>query len=164
MATRPSLDAREGRRSQRTSTLLSQVVEQIADVVLLTDQQGFIQYVNPAFETMTGFSADDVRGKTRRILKSGLQEPALYHVEETITPITDETGNASHFVAVMQDIAEALNRQEREVQLRLETARSREPKAPSAIWYSPQSGSQPARRGSVPRGCGLFVATNHRKT
>ena len=40
-------------------------------------------------------------------------------MEETITPIPDETGNASHFVAVMQDITEALNRQEQEVQLRL---------------------------------------------
>lgn len=40
-------------------------------------------------------------------------------MEETITPITDETGNASHFVAVIQDITEALNRQEQVVQLRL---------------------------------------------
>ncbi|MGZ4731188.1 MAG: PP2C family protein-serine/threonine phosphatase [Terriglobales bacterium] len=146
IATQHIHEATKGHPSQPTSTLLSQVVEQIADGVLLTDRQGFILYVNPAFETMTGFSADDVRGKTPRILKSGLQEPALYqrlwskvlaghafratianrkktgeiyHVEETITPITDETGKASHFVAVMQDISEALNRQEQEVQLRL---------------------------------------------
>jgi PAS domain S-box-containing protein len=173
MATRPGLDAREERRSQRTSILLSQVVEQIADAVLLTDRQGFIQYVNPAFETMTGFSADDVRGKTPRILKSGLQEPALYqrlwtdllaghafratianrkktgeiyHVEETITPITDETGNASHFVAVMQDITEALNRQEQEVQLRL--ARQIQQKfyraAPSVAGFDVAAAAYPA--------------------
>jgi sigma-B regulation protein RsbU (phosphoserine phosphatase) len=43
----------------------------------------------------------------------------IYHVEETITPITDESGNTTHFVAVIQDITEALSRQEREVQLRL---------------------------------------------
>ena len=139
-------DVTEGRLSQQTSVLLSQVVEQIADGVLLTDRQGFIQYVNPAFETMTGFSADDVRGRTPRILKSGLQDPAfyqrlwsellagqpfqatianrkktgeIYHVDQTITPIIDESGQASHFVAVIKDITHALNTQEREVQLRL---------------------------------------------
>lgn len=132
--------------SRQSNALLSQIVEQIADGVLLTDRQGFIEYVNPAFEAMTGFSADDVRGRTPRILKSGLQDPAFYErlwaelmagrpfqatvtnrkktgetypVEETITPIVDENGNVSHFVAVIQDISEALNIQEREVQLRL---------------------------------------------
>ncbi|HZQ70789.1 MAG TPA: SpoIIE family protein phosphatase [Terriglobales bacterium] len=132
--------------SQQTKPLLIQVVEQIADGVLLTDCHGIIEYVNPAFERMTGFSADDVRGKTPRILKSGLQDAAFYQemwgelragrlfqatitnrrksgeiypVEETITPIVDETGRVSHFVAVIQDISEALNIQEREVQLRL---------------------------------------------
>jgi phosphoserine phosphatase RsbU/P len=43
----------------------------------------------------------------------------IYPVEETITPIVDETGNASHFVAVIQDMTEAFNRQKREAQLRL---------------------------------------------
>ncbi|HZQ25788.1 MAG TPA: SpoIIE family protein phosphatase [Terriglobales bacterium] len=132
--------------SQQTNTLLLQVVEQIADGVLLTDRNGFIEYVNPAFETMTGFSADDVRGKTPRVLKSGLQDPAFYEglwaelmagrsfqgtinnrrkngeiytAKETITPMMDEAGNVSHFVAVTQDISEDLKIQEREVQLRL---------------------------------------------
>ena len=131
---------------RQDNALLLQVVEQIADGVLLTDRDGFIEYVNPAFESMTGFSADDVRGKTPRILKSGLQDPAFYErlwaellagrsfratitnrrktgevypVEETITPIVDETGRVSHFVAVIQDISEVWNIQEREVQLRL---------------------------------------------
>jgi PAS domain S-box-containing protein len=139
-------DVTEGRLSQQSSVLLSQVVEQIADGVLLTDKEGFIEYVNPAFEAMTGFSQDDVRGRTLRILNSGVQDSAFYqrlwaellagrpvqativnrkktgeafHAEETITPITDEAGNLTHFVAVMEDITETLNRQEREVQLRL---------------------------------------------
>jgi phosphoserine phosphatase RsbU/P len=139
-------DVTEGQRSHQTSVLLSQVIEQIADGVLLTDKQGFIEYVNPAFEAMTGFSLDDVRGRTPRILGSGMQDRVFYqrlwgellaghafqatianrkktgeifHVEETITPIADEAGNLTHFVSVMQDITEALNVQEREVQLRL---------------------------------------------
>ncbi|HEY3971972.1 MAG TPA: SpoIIE family protein phosphatase [Candidatus Sulfotelmatobacter sp.] len=139
-------DVTEGRLSRQTSALLSQVVEQIADAVLLTDRHGFIQYVNPAFETITGFSADDVRGRTPRILKAGQQDSSfyqrlwsealagrrfqatfanrkktgeIYQVEETISPITDEAGNTSHFVTVIRDITQALNRQEQEVQLRL---------------------------------------------
>src|SRR5690242_3234029 len=63
--------------SRQTNVLLLQVVEQIADGVLLTDCHGFIEYVNPAFERMTGFSAEEVRGKTPRILKSGLQDAAF---------------------------------------------------------------------------------------
>jgi phosphoserine phosphatase RsbU/P len=139
-------DVTEDRLFQQTTTLLSQVVEQIKDGVLVTDRQGVIEYVNPAFEAMTGFSADDARGKTPRILNSGLQDPAffgglwsellagrpvqatianrkktgeIYQVDETITPIIDETGDASHFVAVIKDITGALDVQEREVQLRL---------------------------------------------
>ena len=135
-----------GRMSQQSRVLLSQVVEQIADGVLLTDKQGFIEYVNPAFETMTGFSHDDVRGRSPQILKHGMQDPVfdqrhsgellsgrplqtttinrkktgeIYHVEETISPISDDAGNITHFVTVMQDVTEALNRQEHEVQLRL---------------------------------------------
>jgi len=132
--------------SDHSRALLSQVVEQIADGVLLTDKQGRIEYVNPAFEVMTGFSHDDVRGQSPQILRSGMQDPGFdervwnklkagrplqattthrkktgetYHVEETISPITDKAGNITHFVTVMQDITEALNRQEGEVQLRL---------------------------------------------
>jgi PAS domain S-box-containing protein len=136
----------EERLSDQSRALLSQVVEQIADGVLLTDKQGRIEYVNPAFEVMTGFSHDDVRGQSPQILRSGMQDPGFdervwnelkagrplqattthrkktgetYHVEETISPITDKAGNITHFVTVMQDITEALNRQEGEVQLRL---------------------------------------------
>ncbi len=132
--------------SGQSRILLSQVVEQIADGILLTDKQGFIQYVNPAFETLTGFSHEDVRGRSPKMLKSGLQALVfdqqlsgellagrplqatttnrkktgeIYHVEETISPLTDEQGNITHFVTVMQDVTDALNRQEGEVQLRL---------------------------------------------
>jgi PAS domain S-box-containing protein len=136
----------EERLSDQSRALLSQVVEQIADGVLLTDKQGRIEYVNPAFEVMTGFSHDEVRGQSPQILRSGMQDPGFdarvwnklksgrplqattthrkwtgetYQVEETISPITDKAGNITHFVTVMQDITEALNRQEGEVQLRL---------------------------------------------
>jgi len=141
----------ENQMSQQSRVLLSQVVEQIADGVLLTDKRGFIEYVNPAFETMTGFSHAEVCGKSHAILKSSLRDSSfldwleietlsgrpypsqanpyqatnrkktgeIYKAEETVTPLTDEAGNVTHFVTVMQDVTEALKRQEGEVQLRL---------------------------------------------
>jgi sigma-B regulation protein RsbU (phosphoserine phosphatase) len=156
----------EHQMSQQSRVLLSQVVEQIADGVLLADKRGFIEYVNPAFETMTGFSQEEVCGKSHAILKSSLRDSSfldwleietlsgrpypyqanqdqanqdqanqdqanhyqatnrkktgeIYHAQETVTPLTDEAGNVTHFVTVMQDITEALKRQENEVQLRL---------------------------------------------
>ncbi len=134
------------RCEQSTGGLFSQVVDRIADAVMLTDRDGVIEYVNPAFEASTGFSTEEVRGRTPRILKSGMQDAEFYEhmwselregrsfqailsnrkkngetyqVDETITHLTDEEGNTSHFVAVIRDTTEALRRQEQEVQLRL---------------------------------------------
>jgi len=57
---------------------LSSAVEQCADAILITDRQGTIEYVNPAFETLTGYSTSEVLGKTPRILKSGEQSVDTY--------------------------------------------------------------------------------------
>jgi len=58
---------------------LSRAVEQSADTVVVTDRYGLIEYVNPAFEMLTGYSRDEVCKKTPRILKSGEQGPDVYH-------------------------------------------------------------------------------------
>lgn len=126
--------------------LFSQVMEQIADGVMITDSQGRIEYVNPAFEGITGYSQEDVLGGTPRILGSGVHDAeffrqfwkdlrearsfrgtlinrkkagATYYAEQSITPILDETGTVTHFVSVMHDATDLLKKQEREVQLRL---------------------------------------------
>jgi phosphoserine phosphatase RsbU/P len=132
--------------SPESYVLFSQVMEQIADGVMITDSQGRIEYVNPAFEGITGYSQEDVLGGTPRILGSGLHDAeffrqfwkdlqearsfrgtlinrkktgATYYAEQSITPIVDETGNVTHFVSVMHDATDLLKKQEREVQLRL---------------------------------------------
>jgi PAS domain S-box-containing protein len=46
--------------------------------VIITDKEGFIEYVNPAFETTTGYSREDALGKTPRILKSGEHDEEFY--------------------------------------------------------------------------------------
>ncbi len=127
-------------------TLLSRAVGQTADSVVVTDQQGIIEYVNPAFESTTGYTREEVLGKTPRILKSGQHDSnfykglwdrllagqafrgtivnrkkcgELYWAEQTITPITDNEGNITHFVSVLKDISELRKQHEQEVQLRL---------------------------------------------
>ena len=53
-------------------------VEQAADGILITDTNGNIQYVNPAFSAMTGYSSEEAIGQNPRILKSGRQPEAIY--------------------------------------------------------------------------------------
>src|ERR1700686_4843943 len=136
----------ESLRGLQTSVLLSRIMEQTSDSVILTDTQGVIQYVNPAFEATTGYCKDEALGKTPRILKSGLHDAEfyrqmwaqfaqglpfkgmvinrkktgeLYWAQQTITSIRDESGQLTHFVSVSQDITELRKKQEQEFQLQL---------------------------------------------
>jgi len=133
----------------QTSDLLSRLVEQTADSIVLTDTRGLIQYVNPAFEATSGFSRAQVIGKTPRILKSGLHDAEfyrqmwehisqgrtfkgmiinrkktgeLYWTQQTITAMRDEVGSLTHFVSVSQNITELRKQQEQEFQLKLAKA------------------------------------------
>jgi PAS domain S-box-containing protein len=139
-------DFTEGRKTLQTLSLLSRVVEQTADNVILTDRNGVIQYVNPAFETTTGYRKEEVLGQTPRLLKSGLHDAGfyrelwqrlqdgqssqgmiinrkkngeLYWAQQAITPIRDEWGHLTHFVSVLQDITDLRKQQEHEFQLQL---------------------------------------------
>ena len=114
---------------------LSCAVEQSADAILITNSEGIIEYVNPTFETLTGYSPQEVLGKTPAMLKSGQQAPVLYrelweticsgnvfrsvlvnrkkngdvyYVDETISPIQDAEGRITHFVSNGRDYTERL--------------------------------------------------------
>ena len=114
---------------------LSRAVEQSADTVVITDFHGVIEYVNPAFETLTGYTHAEVCGKTPRILKSGEQSAdtykemwrtilagniyrgilvnrkkngELYYIEESISPVRDGDGTITHFIANGRDLTERL--------------------------------------------------------
>jgi len=126
--------------------LLSQAAEQTTDSIILTDRQGVIQYVNPAFELTTGYNREEALGQTPRILKSGAQDAdfyrqmwarlgeglsfsgivvnrkksgELYWVRQGITPLRDESTNPTHFVSVMQDVTAQRKLQEQEFHLKL---------------------------------------------
>ena len=116
-----------------------QVVEQAADSVVITDREGVIEYVNPAFERLTGYSQEEVRGKTPRILKSGHQGPEFYeklwntiasgqafrsvllnrkkngdlfYWEQIITPMKDAQGRITHFISTARDASSAMQAQQ----------------------------------------------------
>jgi diguanylate cyclase (GGDEF)-like protein/PAS domain S-box-containing protein len=124
---------RAGRQAQEMLIKLSQAVEQTADTMFITDLDGRIEYVNPAFEKVTGYSAADAIGKTPRILKSGRHDQKfyqrlwqiiqagkvyqeilvnkkknaeLYFEEITITPLTSAEGRITHFISTGKDITE----------------------------------------------------------
>ncbi|MBD3224223.1 MAG: SpoIIE family protein phosphatase [Caldithrix sp.] len=125
---------------------LSNAVEQTADAVLLTDREGLIEYVNPAFEVMTGYGREEAIGKTPRILKSGQYDPAFYgnlwknllsgkpyrgeminqrksgeafYAQNTITPIKDGHQQIVNFVSVIKDITDIKAQKEQEIRLQI---------------------------------------------
>jgi len=136
----------EERRSKQTIDLLSRAVEQTDDSVVITNLQGIIEYVNPAFAATTGYGPEEALGRTPRILKSSLHNKEfysrlwsqileggtfrgtlvnrkksgeLYWTEQTITPIKESSGAITHFVSVLKDITQFRKQQEQELQLRL---------------------------------------------
>lgn len=139
-------DVTENSRRTAWALQLANAVEETADTVLITDRNGVIQYVNPAFEQTTGYTAEDALGRTPRILKSGQHPPEFYRqiwtrllggevvrgvlinrkkdggeycAEQTITPMRDSRGTITNFVSVVKDITERRRREEQDLELRL---------------------------------------------
>jgi len=115
---------------------LSCAVEQSADLIMITNNEGVIEYVNPAFEALTGYSQQEAVGQTPAILTSGQQAPALYrelwetisignvyrnilvnrkkngelyYVDESISAIRDAGGFITHFVSNGRDLTKRLH-------------------------------------------------------
>jgi diguanylate cyclase (GGDEF)-like protein/PAS domain S-box-containing protein len=113
--------------------ILVKAVEQSPVSIIVTDSQGIIEYVNPKFCRVTGYTMEEVLGQTPRILKGGFLSPEFYQDlwrtilagEEwhgvfhnrtksgdllwelaSISPIRDEDGNVTHFVSVKEDFTE----------------------------------------------------------
>jgi two-component system cell cycle sensor histidine kinase/response regulator CckA len=126
---------REHKIAEESLRKLSRAVEQSADMVMVTDCNGIIEYVNPAFETLTGYSHEEACGQTPRILKSGEQSPEvyqemlqtmragnvfrgilvnrkksgeLYYAEETVCPVRDAAGSITHFISNARDLTERM--------------------------------------------------------
>jgi two-component system cell cycle sensor histidine kinase/response regulator CckA len=72
------MDMTERKLAEGERERLLAAIEQMAEMMLITDARGAIQYVNPAFERVTGFTRAEVLGKNPRILKSGVQSAEFY--------------------------------------------------------------------------------------
>ena len=124
-------DITESRQIEVTLRKLSQAVEQSPAAVIVTDLTGSIEYVNPKFTEMTGYTADEATGANPRILQSGATDRAVYnamwstliegHVWRgefrnrrkdgssywcgcAISAIKDTHGTITHYVGVQEDI------------------------------------------------------------
>lgn len=111
--------------------LQDQALQASANAIVITDADGAIEWVNPAFTRLTGYTWDEAIGQNPRLLKSGHQPPELYtemwktilageswkgevvnrrkdggfYIEEmTITPVRNGGGQICHFVAVKEDV------------------------------------------------------------
>lgn len=118
---------------------LGAVIEQTHDIVIITDANGTVRYVNPRFEEISGYGRDEIIGRKPSLLKSGIHEPAFYqrlwntiqsgkpfeatvtnrkkdgqlfHVQMTISPLTNKRG-ITGFVATAKDITGQVSSQER---------------------------------------------------
>ena len=118
-------------RAERELRKLSSAVEQSPASVIIADCEGRIDYVNPKFEQVTGYTRDEVRGKSLDFLHSGYtstekgqslwrnvesgrpwrgevhsrkKSGELYWEEASISPILDENGALAHLLAVNEDL------------------------------------------------------------
>jgi len=136
-------DVRERKEGELERERLQRAIEQAGEAVVLTDTEGTIEYVNPAFERISGFSRDETIGENPRIQKSDEQdEPfyremwetiirgetwegrvvnrrkdgTLYTAEVTISPVRDERGTIVNYVAVERDISREIELEEQLLQ------------------------------------------------
>ncbi len=120
---------------------LSSALEQAADSVIITDHNRTIEYVNPSFESMTGYTREEVLGKKAYFLRSGMgkhelydelwqsissggvyrgviinrkKNGSVYHEQKTITPLKDDQGNITHYISTGHDISDLVKAEEQD--------------------------------------------------
>ncbi|RFA26599.1 hypothetical protein CAI21_16695 [Alkalilimnicola ehrlichii] len=126
--------------SKRSLHLAEKIIESSLEGVMITDPNGIIQSVNPAFTRLTGYTPDEVIGKTPKILSSGRHGPDFYqrmwaelnatgHWQGeiwnrrkngeiypelmTVTAIADEGAELTHYAAMFNDISQLKESEER---------------------------------------------------
>ena len=136
------IDITERKRIDEERTLLSSVVEQAEENVLITDDRRTILYINPAFERSSGYRCEELKGQKLKKLRSDQHDEGFYHttkkildrgqvwmgviinkgkngtnfeIEGTISPIRNASGAITHFVAVGRNMSR-FRRLEKELQ------------------------------------------------
>jgi PAS domain S-box-containing protein/putative nucleotidyltransferase with HDIG domain len=126
-------DVSERKRAEGQLRLQSAALNAAANTIVITDHDGNIDWVNPAYCSITGYSFEEVIGKNPHVSKSGLhdrefyknmwetilrgqvwrgeminkrKDGAIYTVDATITPILDANNQPTHFIGITQDVTE----------------------------------------------------------
>lgn len=126
-------DMSERKKTEKELKLQSAALNATANAIIITDKNGTILWVNSAWSGLTGYSSEEAIGQNPRILKSDIQDVSyyknlwavilegkvwhgelvnkrkdgsLYSEEQTITPVYDESGDLTHFIAIKQDVSE----------------------------------------------------------
>lgn len=126
-------DISERRRAEESMKKLSMSVEQATDLIVLTDVEGKIEYINKAVEEISGYAKEELMGKSRDVWESGLNEEKLltemwetvrsgrpfhaiftnrrkdgelFYLYEVITPLKDVHENITHLVTTGRDITQ----------------------------------------------------------
>ncbi len=134
----------ERKRAEERLRLQSAALEAAANAVVITNREGRIVWVNPAFSSLTGYASEETLGQTPRLLKSGKHDQSFYEnlwgtilsgqvwrgkvvnrrkdgslftEEQTVTPVRDSQGQISHFVAIKQDVTERERAQDTQARL-----------------------------------------------
>jgi len=124
-------DITERRAAEEAMRRVNAAIEQAQESIVITDAQGRIEYVNPAFCRASGYTAAEALGRTARLVKSGVHDDsfyrdlwdtivagrtwegvitnrrkdgALYQVSQVIGPVRDAAGRTVNFVAVGRDV------------------------------------------------------------
>ena len=138
------VDITERKKAETERERLLMAIEQSGESIVITDPDGNIHYVNPAFEKITGYARNEAIGKNPRILKSGTHDTAFYQElwntitsgqtwngrivnkrkdgafyteDATISPVKDYSGSIVNYVAVKRDITEHLRIQKEKAEL-----------------------------------------------
>ncbi len=132
-------DISKSKKNEEEIKKLSTAVEQSANTIVLTDSKGNIEYTNPKFSELTGYTAEEALRQNPRILNAGTQPKeyysemwqalvagktwkgefhnktksgSLFWEQVTISPIKDDSGKTTNYLAVKEDITDRKKAQE----------------------------------------------------
>lgn len=133
-------DLTERRRAEADKLKLSHALEHTGDSVMITDENGCIEYVNQSFERLTGYTASEALGNRPSLVQSGRhdrtfyqrlwetirrgeafretfvnrrKDGTVYHEAKTITPLRDSNGRITHYIAIGRDATALVRMQDR---------------------------------------------------
>ena len=130
------VDRSRQRQAEEEKYRLMSAIDQASEAIVITDTDANIEYVNPSFEVLTGYSAEEVQGKNLQVLQSGLhvtefsqemwqtlragriwkghiinkkKDGTLIEEDVTISPVRNHEGKISNYVAVQRDVTEEVS-------------------------------------------------------